>query len=152
MRRNRKNMPEGRQENIHRMNENNNNPKPNPNKKLGIIGLIAAVVIFLFFSFFMNLVRQSTNREITYNEFMEMVEQGEVVSVSLTDSRIVVVPKKQESPLYSISYYTGYVGDQEMVAKLLAAGVTVNARYRIPEPVFYNFFWFIFCRLLGFGS
>lgn len=79
MRRNRKNMPEGRQENIHRMNENNNNPKPNPNKKLGIIGLIAAVVIFLFFSFFMNLVRQSTNREITYNEFMEMVEDRKSV-------------------------------------------------------------------------
>ncbi len=140
MRRNRKNMPEGRQENIHRMNENNNNPKPNPNKKLGIIGLIAAVVIFLFFSFFMNLVRQSTNREITYNEFMEMVEQGEVVSVSLTDSRIVVVPKKQESPLYSISYYTGYVGDQEMVAKLLAAGVTVNAPVQDTRASILQFF------------
>ena len=112
------------------MNENNNpnkNPNPNPNRKFGLIGLGAALLIFMLFLYFSNLVQQSTNREITYNEFMDLIVEGEVVSVELSDSRIVIVPRTQESPLYQITYYTGYVGDADLVDMLLAYGVEVYA-------------------------
>ena len=110
------------------MNENNNqNSNFNPNKRMGLICLGAALVLFLLFSYMTNLVKQSTHREITYNEFMTMLEQGDVVSVEMTDSCLIILPRKQESPLYEITYYTGYVGDQDLVQKLLASGVEVNA-------------------------
>lgn len=110
------------------MNENNNpNNKPNPNRRYGLIGLGAALLIFMLFLYFSSLVQKSTHREITYNEFIDLVTTGEVVSVELSDSRIVILPKKQESPLYQITYYTGYVGDADLVDMLLAYGVEVYA-------------------------
>lgn len=118
------------------MNENNNgNNKPgggpgnnnNANKKMALICLGVALVVFLFMSYMTNMLKDSTNQEITYNEFIDMVDNGEVVSVELGDSRITILPKKQESPLYAITYYTGYVGDPKLTERLLEAGVTVSA-------------------------
>ena len=80
------------------MNENNNqNKTPNPNRKYGLIGLGAALLIFMLFLYFSNLVQQSTHKEITYNEFISMIEQGKIDSVDIESSEIIIYPKAEKS-------------------------------------------------------
>ncbi len=117
------------------MNEDNNRPNNggdgsggnNMNRRAGIITLIVAGILFLMMWYMVSLVKDSTNKEITYDQFIKMVDEGKIMTVSLEDNRIVAVPKLQESPLYSITYYTGYVSDPDLVSRLERAGVEFNA-------------------------
>ena len=109
------------------MNNKQNNKKPGSTSKNGIIiCLIVAVVIYIMYSYMKNLVEESTNKEITYNEFMVMLEKGEVESVEIYSDRILIEPKVQENTAYKITYYTGIVPDYELVNELKAAGVEYN--------------------------
>ena len=109
------------------MNNKQNNKKPGSTSKNGIIiCLIVAVVIYIMYSYMKNLVEESTNKEITYNEFMVMLDKGEVESVEIYSDRILIEPKVQENTAYKITYYTGIVPDYELVNELKAAGVEYN--------------------------
>ena len=68
---------------------------------------------------------QGTQKEITYDTFLDMVEDGKVKSVEFSNNTIQITPKNEkDNPLYSISmYYTGYVNDEELVETLKEAGV-----------------------------
>lgn len=61
---------------------NNNNKKPK-NTSLIVFIIIAAVITFIGITMLNNLVKNATYKEITYNEFIEMVNNDEVKSVHL---------------------------------------------------------------------
>lgn len=104
-----------------------NNKKPGSSSRNGIIiCLIAAVILYMMYSYMKNLVEQTTNQEITYNKFLEMLDEGEVKSVKIKSDRIVIEPKVQENSAYDITYYTGIVPDPDLKDELNAAGVTFN--------------------------
>ena len=115
------------------MDENNKNnrgsgtPGGGMNKRAGIVSLIAAGVLFLIFLHGLNMIQQSANREIDYNEFIKMVDDGKVESVLFNSNRIDIVPKQSTNQIYNVTYYTGYVGDEALVPKLLKAGVKLRA-------------------------
>ncbi len=84
--------------------EDNNNNKPGDdnsgggmNKRAGIITIIATIVIFLIFMYGMNLLKQGINREITYNEFVKMIDEGKVESVLLKQGKIEITPCPHQS-------------------------------------------------------
>lgn len=112
-------------------NKKDDNKKDTPdggmNKKAGIITLVAAVILFLFFMYGLNLLRKGVNREITYNEFIKMVDAGKVESVVLTQKKIEITPKGMANDVYKPTFYTGYVGDEDLVKKLLAANVELKS-------------------------
>ena len=45
----------------------------------------------------MKMLSGVSNQEITYNEFLEKVDAGEVKSVEINDDQINIVPKSEES-------------------------------------------------------
>lgn len=112
---------------------NDNNPKDSNNKngenKSNRNGFIAAIIatllIFVFIIWIREEVVQGTQKEITYDTFLDMVEDGKVKSVEFSNNTIQITPKNEkDNPLYSISmYYTGYVNDEELVETLKEAGV-----------------------------
>ena len=92
--------------------ENNNNrqdPKKSQNKRSIIICLIAALGVFLVFSFMNSQVEKASNKEITYDEFIKMLEDGIVKEVVLSSDKIEIIPVSQNSGLYEITYYTGVI-------------------------------------------
>lgn len=111
---------------------NDNNPK-DPNNKNGenksnrngfIAAVIATLLIFMFIIWIREEVAQTTEKEITYDAFLDMVEDGKVKSVEFSNSTIKITPKtKEENPLSIVTYYTGYVNDDELVETLKKAGV-----------------------------
>ena len=92
------------------------------------------LVTLLCMSYFMKVMGNATNQEIPYNEFVKMVEDGEVESVEITSDRINIVPKQpkqqKESLLYQtpqITYYTGKVEDDDtLTERLLTHNVEVS--------------------------
>jgi len=111
---------------------NDNNPK-DPNNKNGdnksnrngfIAAVIATLLIFMFIIWIREEVAQTTEKEITYDAFLDMVEDGKVKSVEFSNNTIKITPKtKEENPLSIVTYYTGYVNDDELVETLKKAGV-----------------------------
>lgn len=101
-------------------------------KGQGLLLLLAAALITMIgMSFFMKTITGASTQEVTYNEFLEMVEEGKVDSVEITDEQINIYPKKRENenPFLQtpeITYYTGLVEDASLTDKLLEAGVDLN--------------------------
>ncbi|MCI9428702.1 MAG: ATP-dependent zinc metalloprotease FtsH [Lachnospiraceae bacterium] len=106
----------------------------NPRRQSLLLLLVAALVTLLCMSYFMKVMGNATNQEIPYNEFVKMVEDGEVESVEITSDRINIVPKQpkqqKESLLYQtpqITYYTGKVEDDDtLTERLLTHNVEVS--------------------------
>lgn len=115
-------------ENNNNNNKNNNKNNKNNGNKLGlIICLVMAIFIFLIFSYMSDAVKASRNREVTYNEFRQMLEKKEVAEVKFENSKIIITPKNQDE-LFPITYYTGYIGlDKELIERLERSGADYAA-------------------------
>ncbi len=110
-------------------NNNNNNGNKSPrNSQTIIVLIISTVLVLTVVTMLSNFVQSRTNIAITYTEFWEMVDNGEIESVYLSSSRIVITPKTDESDptAVAVTYYTGYVDDDNLAEKLLEAGVTLD--------------------------
>ena len=110
------------------MDNNQNNSGDNnsnkPNRRHIWICLAVALGVFLAFSLMNRQIRSATNKEITYNEFLKMLDDDQVKSVTLTSSQIEITPKIQGNSLYQMSYYTGIISmDYNLVNRLEKAGV-----------------------------
>lgn len=107
-----------------------------PKKQNLMLLLVAALVTLVCMSFFMKMLSGVSNQEITYNEFLEKVDAGEVESVEITDEQINIVPKSDAKenpfmPAEEITYYTGRVEDAALISHLLEKDVKINGE--IPD-------------------
>ena len=71
---------------------NNNNNGKDPKKQSIIIMITAAVLSLLCISYFTRAVTGATTVEISYNEFIEMVDAGKIESVKIESSQIEIKP------------------------------------------------------------
>ena len=114
-----------------RNNNNNNNrggggqgPK---NSQTLICFILAVVVVILVVTMMNNYIENARNKKITYNEFTEMVANGYVERVDLKTNKIVIyptesAPRSKEDAMVQ-TYFTGYVGDDNLVTRLENANV-----------------------------
>ncbi len=141
--------------------DNNNKPNKNgtPNKMVIIITLVSALVIWYMFWTFTEQIKNSTNKEITYDEFTQMLEERKVKEVLVkNDNTIVITPKDEAENGLDITYYTGGFLDIELVNRLEAAGVKYSQEvndnsssviatilsYVLPFVAIYVVMWFLF--------
>ena len=103
-------------------------PGSNMGQTMMII-LIAAVLAYLLMSTSRGLLRSSSEEEVSYTEFYQMVEDGEVESVEIgTDNRIIIHPSDEAEDKNSIiTYYTVMVNnDDDLVRTLRENGVDIT--------------------------
>ncbi len=113
---------------------NNNGKKgnsPQNNRSGMLFCLIIALVFVMFFFYMMNQFEERTNKKITYNEFITMLEGGNVseVQVDYDSGRLLVLPKKESQalPTFTLTYYTGILEDGNKIQeRCAAAGVTYS--------------------------
>ncbi len=101
-----------------------------PRRQNLLMLLVAALVTLVGMSFFMKMLSGVSNQEISYNEFIRMVDAGEVESVEIMDDQININPKteKQENPFMQapeINFYTGRVQDDGLIAHLQEKDVEI---------------------------
>lgn len=103
-----------------------------PKKQSIFLLLIAALITLLCMSYFMRVLTGGTNREITYNEFIRMIEDGKVESVQVDTDQITIYPKQEdtETNMYGMSvitYFTGKMEDDDtLAARLIEHDIAVN--------------------------
>ena len=102
---------------------NNRNGKGPKNGQTILIFLVISLVVLLLVNFMNGILKDSTEKEITYNQFMKMLENGEVDNVVIQSSEIEITPKNQPFPGMKLTYYTGVMADDNLQQKLEAAGV-----------------------------
>jgi ATP-dependent metalloprotease FtsH/HAD-superfamily hydrolase, subfamily IIB len=106
----------------------NNNRNQDKNKKNNWTGVIICLAValgtFLVFSLMNSQVKNATNKEITYDQFLQMLADGNVKSVTIKSNELEIEPVAQVNSLYDISYYTGLITmDSQLVGRLETAGV-----------------------------
>lgn len=153
---------------------NRGNNNGNNNNKRGlrpghiIIGLIIAIVItYLGVTFFRSIFNKYMSTEISYSAFLDMIDKDEISAVEYSSSKIVITPKKQPVSGIKMTYYTGYIYDEDTFNKLKTLdGVEVSAAiedtgssifdfilvYVLPFLLIYLVMGFIFRKMSGGGG
>ena len=108
-------------------NNNNNNRSPQNRSRLFLL-LIASLVLMLILSYMKSMINQATNEKITYDEFLEKVESGNIASVEIEADTIKITPKDQENAYVKNTYYTVRVADDKLADRLLRAGVSFEQK------------------------
>ena len=150
-------------------NNNNNNKKPK-NVNLIIFIIIAAVVTFIGLTLLSNMFRNATYKEISYDQFMQMIDEDKVKKVALEQDRILITPVEEEKQSgiagVSYTYYTGYVNDDTLVPLLKRKGIEFEGyipdssssivefllAYVLPFLFIYIIFAFVYRRIAKNGG
>ena len=156
--------PDGQRQPDQNGRNKNNGKKPNSGKSI-LVFLVITLIVMLATNIVTSMVKDTTEREITYNQFINMVDRGEVESVEIGSNRIDINLKNQPIPGVKITCYTGIMDDPTLTDRLLKAGVqctkTVpdNSSYLILNIVanvlplvMIGFIFYFFMRRMGSGG
>ena len=117
-------------------NQNNNNQnnrnQNNRNNKQGLsfvilVTLVTSIMVMALFQF----QGMGDDNEISYDEFLEMVDDKKVEEVVIHSTRIVITVKKEKGQKIAKEYYTGVVRDDSLPERLDKAGVKFSQQ--IPD-------------------
>ena len=149
----------------------NNNQNRNNGKKPGGPGIWVMVIVLCItlavVSMMNSALKKSQSQEVSYDEFVRMIEDGEVEAVRESGSRLVIVPKSS-STQYSrlIQYYTVRVQDLKLTDRLLESGVRFEGEdtsasssiinfivgWVLPSVLMIGLLYMMFSRMGGGGS
>lgn len=96
------------------MNDNNDKKRP-----LTYYYMLMLVLILVFNSVIMPMFFNPKMKEVSYNNFLQMVDEGKVSKVEITDKRLAAVDKNNEKEIY----VTGRVEDPELANRLMKSNV-----------------------------
>lgn len=96
------------------MNDNNDEKRP-----LTYYYMLMLVLILVFNSVIMPMFFNPKMKEVSYNNFLQMVDEGKVSKVEITDKRLAAVDKNNEKEIY----VTGRVEDPELANRLMKSKV-----------------------------
>ena len=101
-----------------------NNKKDDMNKKSLLVMVVIAVAVMIIAQILSGKITSASQKEVTYTEFMQDVQEGKVTKVELDSDRIYFELKNDKY----VKYYTGNVQDERMYEKLDNAGVTYSRK------------------------
>lgn len=96
------------------MNDNNDKKRP-----LTYYYMLMLVLILVFNSVIMPMFFNPKMKKVSYNNFLQMVDEGKVSKVEITDKRLAAVDKNNEKEIY----VTGRVEDPELANRLMKSKV-----------------------------
>ena len=90
--------------------------------------VVAAILTFIVVSSMNNYLNSKKRQELSYNEFVQMVEAGEVDSIKVGSTEITVIPKKGNTKYsQNLDYYVVRLeGDYDFVNRILDNNVVTN--------------------------
>ncbi len=137
----------------------NKNKNNSPNRMVIIITLVSTLIILYMFWTLAAQIKEGNREEITYSQFLQMLDDGKVDSVTAKNNNTLeITPKDKGSGPLATTYYTGYFTDFELVNRLKEANVKFDQQivdtrgslvntilsYVIPFILIYVVMWFLF--------
>ena len=143
--------------------DNNQNQNKRPDRRGWFLVLLITLVVGFSVMSLYDKAKEAVTEEISYDEFLTMVDEGKVEEVMIGSDKLVITPKEKVSVqefFYSImnmqqpeltkTYYTGVVEDDTLSARLYASGVRYYSE--IPDTASALFWNFVLTVLLPFGG
>ena len=137
----------------------NKNKNNSPNRMVIIITLVSTLIILYMFFTLAAQIKEGNREEITYSEFLQMLDEGKIAKVTAKNNgTLEIKPKDQGDGPLATTYYTGYFTDLKLVDRLNEAGVKFDQQivdtrgsllntilsYVIPFILIYVVMWFLF--------
>lgn len=91
------------------------------NKQTLLIIIVCVLISLVFMGVFNNVMNNSASEKISYDEFIDMVENNEVKKVELESGTLTITPREQKYKGIETTYSTTLVGDENSLAELLNA-------------------------------
>ena len=117
-------------------NNNNNNGKKNNNGQMIMSFILVSLMVLFVVSLVTNKFSDLSTQEVTYTEFIQQLEKGNVATVDFDSSQINYT-LVDEKAAYDVTYYTGYISDPELIQELKTAqtseGKDVIVRAAVPD-------------------
>ena len=121
------------------MNNNNNAPQgpmnnKNKNNRQSLLAfLISLMVVMVMVSTFSNMMSDHSS-EISYDEFLDMVENDEVESVTIESDQLAIEPKNQPASYGKTIYYTSAIQSGDALVELLEPK-GIKLKKETPDPL-----------------
>jgi cell division protease FtsH len=116
-----------------------NNKNSNGNNKKNKNSITMAITYFLIaFAFVMafNYAKDTaTNREITYNEFVKLLNDKEISKVVITSENLIITPSENNEEYKGKTLYTANINDDKLINKLDEAGVDFTGKNPKETPM-----------------
>lgn len=125
------------------MPSNNNQKNSNQNDFKVLISFIIMAVIFTsIFNIFVSSISMRRATEITYTQFLTMLENKQVDSVEIQSDRLLITEKAEQNTdntgFYANigkQYYTGIINDPELTNRIIQAGAIQYREVQNNSPI-----------------
>lgn len=135
-------------------NKNDKNDKDNKKKNAKILAifLIVSILGTFFFNSILTKWRNGTEKTISYNKFVTMLDKDQVKSVKVTDSQLKVTPKNEGNPFYKTTYTVQRIsGDYELVNRLIKSKIAFEQEPEDPMDTFLSILISLIPTIVIFG-
>ena len=106
-------------------NNGGNGGRDNHNGQLIMAFVLVSLIVLFIMSMVSNRFSQMSTQEISYSQFLEKVEAGEVKSVEIGSYEIDITPVTKDKSPYQPTYYCGRVADEDLIPLLKEKGVEI---------------------------
>ena len=116
--------------------DNNKGPgrqDPNKNHQSILAFLVCLLVTLVCFAMFTNMLKDNSS-EITYDKFIEMVDDGDVKEVTLQSNTLTITPKHQSSGFSEEVYYANQMESVDKLTERLE-GTGIKFEYKKPDSI-----------------
>ena len=112
------------------------NPK---NKSSLLVLLICVLATLLIWTLFSNIIQSSTSKKITYDKFVEMLEEGKIKAVELQDGMLTIIPREQKVEGIEFQYSATAMEDGDALVKRIEeaekkTGKEISYNAVLPDP------------------
>ena len=112
------------------------NPK---NKSSLLVLLICVLATLLIWTLFSNIIQSSTSKKITYDKFVEMLEEGKIKAVELQDGILTIIPREQKVEGIEFQYSATAMEDGDALVKRIEeaekkTGKEISYNAVLPDP------------------
>ena len=114
-------------------NKGSDNQDPNKNHQSILAFLVCLLITLVCFAMFTNMLKDNSS-EITYDKFIEMVEEGNVEEVTLQSDTLTIKPKHQDSAFSEEEYYTRQMESADQLTERLE-GTGIEFHSEAPDAV-----------------
>ena len=114
-------------------NKSPGNQDPNKNHQSILAFLVCLLITLVCFAMFTNMLKDNSS-EITYDKFIEMVEEENVKEVTLQSDTLTIKPKHQDSAFSEKEYYTRQMESADQLTERLE-GTGIEFHSEAPDAV-----------------
>ncbi|MBQ2642847.1 MAG: ATP-dependent zinc metalloprotease FtsH [Eubacterium sp.] len=114
--------------------DNNKRRDDKQQKRMRIVSIVVAILAaFILTSFTTYLFDSATKKEISYTQFIQLLDNNQVKEVVFDDKKIVITPVDEGKTLVPITYWTTNIEDPELVNELKTKYTTVDFKGEQPS-------------------